>query len=298
MNSTKDMAKAVTEWAEENENVRAVVLTSSRANPHAPVDLLSDYDIELYVGDLRPFLNDQWPETFGEVLVREPYTWELTEITVTENPDGSSRIEGNAGCMVIYRDAPRIDFTILLTEVLEEDIARHGGYVNDMGYEILLDKDGLTGNAVPPTYSEYWTRRPNESEYQEVVHHFWWDITYVAKYLHRGELFFAKYMLDGSLHHHYLRTVISWHIGMRSQWQSNPGAFGRWFEKQLDPDIWADIEATFAGADAEENWDAMFKMAEVFGRLASEAGVHLGYAYPIELDRNVKAYLSETRGLD
>lgn len=298
MNSTKDMAQVVTDWAKEDENVRVVVLTSSRTNPQAPVDRLSDYDIELYVRDLQPFLNDEWPETFGDILVREPYTWELTEITVAENPDGSRRIGGNAGCMIIYRDTPRIDFTILLTEVIEEDIAKHGGYVNDTGYTVLLDKDGLTQNAVPPTYSEYWTKQPTESEYREIVHHFWWDITYVAKYLHRDELFAAKYMLDGSLHHHYLKTVMSWYLGMNNRWQSNPGALGRWFKKQLDPPIWSDIEATFAGANAEENWEAMFRIGEMFGRLASEVGAHLGYVYPMELDRDVTAYLSEIRNLD
>ena len=297
MNTTNDMAGAVADWAKDDENIRVVVLTSSRANPQAPVDQLSDYDIELFVRDLQPFLNDQRPETFEEILVREPYTWELTEITIAENPDGSQRIEGNAGCMVLYKNASRIDFTILLTEVLEEDIARHGGYVNDMGYEILLDKDSLTGNAVPPTYSEYWTKRPTEAEYREIVHHFWWHITYVAKYLHRDELFFAKYMLDGSLHHRDLKIVIFWYIGMDSSWQSNPGAYGRWLKKQLDPHIWSDIEASFAGAGAEENWNAMFKIAELFGRLASAVGSHLGYAYPLELDRNVTSYLSEVRRL-
>ena len=199
--------------------------------------------------------------------------------------------------MVIYKDAPRIDFTILLTEAIEEDIAQHDGYVNDTGYQVLLDKDGLTQNAVPPTYSEYWTKQPTESEYREIVYHFWWDIIYVAKYLHRDELFAAKYMLDGSLHHHYLKTVLSWYLGMKNRWQSNPGALGRWFKKQLDPPTWSAIETTFAGADAEENWEAMFQIAEVFGRLASEVGAHLGYVYPIELDRDVTAYLSEIREL-
>jgi len=51
MNTTKDMVQTVTDWAKDNENVRAVVLTSSRANPQAPVDRLSDYDIELFVRD-------------------------------------------------------------------------------------------------------------------------------------------------------------------------------------------------------------------------------------------------------
>ena len=41
----------------------------------------------------------------------------------------------------------------------------------------------------------------------------------------------------------------------------------------------------------------MFRIAEVFGRLVSEVGAPLGYVYPIELDRDVTAYLAEIRKL-
>ena len=95
VNTSRDMAREVTDWARKNENIRAVILTSSRANPHAPVDALSDYDIELYVADLEPFLKgNEWLEAFGEILIREP-------------PRPGLFGEGNAGCMVIFKDAPR-----------------------------------------------------------------------------------------------------------------------------------------------------------------------------------------------
>ena len=285
MHNARNMARAVSDWAEDNENVRVAILTSTRANPNAPVDALSDYDIELYVEDLQPFLaGDGWLEVFGEVLVRQPYK----PVTGDEN---------DVWRLVIFKDAPRIDFHIMLPEAIEKDISTYGGYTNDMGYTVLVDKDGLTRGAVPPTYTQYWTKQPTESEYEKLAHHFWWNITYVAKYLSRDELFFAKYMHDSSLHHHYLKTVIAWYLGMKNSWKSNPGAYGRWFKKQLEPHLWSEIEATFAGADLEENWKAMFKTAEIFGRLASEVGAHLGYAYPLELEHNVTQYLTEIREL-
>lgn len=298
MFTTRDMAKEVVDWAQGNENVRVVVLTASRSNPQAPVSVLSDFDIELYVDDLEPFLEGHdWLKVFGEILVIDPYKPELCEVTITEHADGSRQVEGNAGSMVIFKDGPRIDFGIHLTKDIEEDIHEHGGYTNDMGYEILLDKDGLIRSTIPPTYSEFWTKEPTEAEYEEFVHSFWWHITYVAKYLYNDELFFAKYMLDGGLRRHFLFTAIAWHIGMQKHWKNNPGANGRWFKKQVDSQLWSEIEATFAGADLEENWKAMFKMAELFGRLLSDVGAHLDYVYPFELDRNVTEYLAEIRNL-
>lgn len=297
MNTTRNMAKEVTEWAQKETNVRAVILTSTRANPHATVDALSDYDIELYVEDLEPFLDDTWPEQFGTVLVREPHKQELSEVTITSLPNGGRRVEGNAGCMVIYKDAPRIDFGVMLTKTLKEDVKAEGGYVDDMGYEVLLDKDGLTEPRLQPTYSVYNTARPTESEYEELVYNFWWNMTYVAKELFRDELFFAKYQLDGSLHHRSLKNVVAWHVGTKENWESNPGAYGRWFKKQVEPDLWRDIEATFAGAGTDDNWEAMFKTAEVFSRLASEVGENLGYRYPRGVEQDVLEYLREIKAL-
>jgi aminoglycoside 6-adenylyltransferase len=284
VSTNRDMAQEVSAWATKNENVRAAILTSSRANPHAPVDELSDYDIELYVRDLQPFLEgDDWMGEWGEVLVREPYRPVLFDEGV------------RVWRLVMFKDAPRIDFNIQLLSVIEDDVAEHGGYRNDMGYVVLVDKDDLTRGAIPPTRTEYNTRRPVEADYEKLVHHFWWNVTYVAKYLHRDELLFAKLMLDGGLHHHYLSTVLSWYVGMRNSWTTNPGANGRWFKRLLDHEMWSDVEATFAGADLEDNWEAMFKTAEVFGRIAAEVGAELGYTYPAELERDVTSYLARVR---
>ena len=51
----------LTECADKNHLVRALVLTSSRVIPGSAIDFLSDYDIELYVTDLTSFqAGDDW----------------------------------------------------------------------------------------------------------------------------------------------------------------------------------------------------------------------------------------------
>ena len=48
-------------WAHSREDIRAVILDGSRANPDADTDMFSDYDIELYARDVQPFLDsDSW----------------------------------------------------------------------------------------------------------------------------------------------------------------------------------------------------------------------------------------------
>ena len=63
------MLERLIRWAEDQPLVRAMLLTSSRAIPHAPVDLFSDYDVILAVLDVQPFYADRaWLEAFGSVL--------------------------------------------------------------------------------------------------------------------------------------------------------------------------------------------------------------------------------------
>ncbi len=57
-------------WGQGDEQIRAAILTSSRGDPERETDILSDYDVELYVADLEPFRKgDQWLNTFGAIMV-------------------------------------------------------------------------------------------------------------------------------------------------------------------------------------------------------------------------------------
>ena len=53
-------------WAEINSNIRVVLLTSSLVNPLAPVDDLSDLDIELVFENNEKYVeNNLWLNNFG-----------------------------------------------------------------------------------------------------------------------------------------------------------------------------------------------------------------------------------------
>ena len=272
MLKSEDIPKKVTEWAEGEDNVRAVILTSSRANPNADVDILSDYDIVLYVRDTDLVSDrDALMAEFGEVMVRHP-VWD----------------------MVYYKGGSRIDFSVESMEDLRkevEDPDPDEPFTFDEGYRILLDKDGMTEGLRPPTYMVHFTEPPTEDYFLERVSRFWFNITYIAKGLYRDQLFYAKQALDGHLHHSYLSETLAWHAGMKNGWKSNPGSLGKNLKKLTDAEIWTEVEKTFAGVDPEENWEAMFNLGRLYGKLMSEIGDHLGYAYPSETDHEVTAYL-------
>lgn len=83
----EQLLNTIRNWAETNNNIRAMLLTSSLVNPVAPVDELSDLDIEFVVKDLPSFLkDDSWLANFGPIIAvivaSMPCVWSFTKTTL------------------------------------------------------------------------------------------------------------------------------------------------------------------------------------------------------------------------
>lgn len=282
-----EITRRVVRWAEGQEAIRAVLLTSSRVNPNAPVDPLSDYDVVLVVRDVRRFHEDErWLEDFGKVLVvyrdpiRERYGGE-TLIFVTQ-----------------YEDGTKIDYTVWPVEVLRRIVeAPTLPPELDIGYAVLLDKDHLTDGLKPPTYRAYIPTPPTEAEYRAAIELFFHEGTYVAKNLWRDELLPAKYSLDEVMKLHALLPMLEWRMEIDHNWSVKTGVYGRGLKRRLRPEIWAELESTYVGAGIEENWEAFFRAIALFRKVAIEVGDHLGYSYPHDLDRRATDYFRRVRSL-
>ena len=72
MKADTNQLDSLIEWGTNSENVRAMLMTGSRAEPGSVIDNLSDFDIELYVRDLIPFRNDDWFQFLGKAMIRWP----------------------------------------------------------------------------------------------------------------------------------------------------------------------------------------------------------------------------------
>ena len=275
------------EWAEGRGDVRAALLTSTRANPGAPVDIFSDYDVILVVRDIRLYEPDAWLEDFGRVLVvyRDP-------IHLDHGLPCFARITQ-------YEDGSKIDFTLCPVDWLPrvaEDSQLPPGL--DVGYRVLLDKDRLATGLKPPTYTAYIPSPPDVAEYYRVVEEFFHEATYVAKHLWREDLMPAKYNLDQGMKQDNLRTMLEWRIEIDRGWSLKPGAYGKGLKRRLPPELWSELEDTYVGAGQEENWAALFRTIDLFRKVAIEVGSSLGYTYPHHLDRRVVVYLQKVKVLD
>jgi aminoglycoside 6-adenylyltransferase len=276
------------QWGREHPDVRAMILTSTRANPHARVDAFSDYDVIVAVYDIWPFYEDRsWLERFGRVLVlyRDPMAMEY----------GLDRF----AYITQYEDGTKIDFTLWPAGMVER-VAQEEALPNylDVGYRVLLDKDGGTAGLGPSRYRAHVPTRPTEAEFMTLVEEFYHEATYVAKHLWRDDLLPAKYNLDQAMKQVNLRRMLEWRLEIDHDWSVKVGAYGKGLERHLAPFIWSELEATYVGADLAENWAALFRTIDLFRQVATEVAAHLGLVYPHRMDQRVVRYLRRVEALD
>ena len=198
--------------------------------------------------------------------------------------------------MVPYESGLRIDFTLWPIEHAREiaELDYLPAYL-DVGYVVLLDKDGLTDRLRPPTHTAYILKPPTKAEFDLVVEEFYSDVPHVAKCLLRDELMSVKYVLDFDMKHKYLRQMLEWRVGLDYEWSVSVGRHGKGLKKRLPETIWAALEATYVGAGQEENWEALFATLKLFREVGEQVAVGLGYEFPAELDRRVGVFLQRYR---
>lgn len=287
MKLREDKLASIIHWAENNPDIRAVLLTSSLVNPYAPVDDLSDLDIELVFMDRKKYeLNNEWIHLFGEpisMIEEEDHVF-----------DGKHAMK-----MVLYKDHVKVDFKLYqISEFIHEVKADQLPEDWDLGYKVLIDKDGLAKELKSPTYQHIMIQKPTEEKFWQLINDFWWDTTYVAKCLKRGDIFYAKFMSEDILRTDYLVPLIEWYIAAAYDWNMiTTNKHGRLFKKYLSADLWNRVEATFSGSDIEENWIALFAFADLVNTLGASLADQLHFSYPDKMEKDIRNYLMEVKSI-
>lgn len=281
MRSEHEMLALILQTAQEDERIRLVLLEGSRANPQARRDCFQDFDIVYGVTEAAPFIrNLTWIRRFGELMILQ-----LPDDMGEPPPEPTN---GRYTYLMQFMDGNRIDLTILPLEQLPEWRA-------DGACQVLLDKDGRLPGP-PPVGNTYLPTLPTAREYADCCNEFWWVCPYVAKGLWRGELPYARHMLDVILREQ-LHKMLVWYIGVRSGFQHNPGKFGKYFQNFLPTEQWDLFRKTYADASYAHTWQALFAMTELFRQAARRVGEHCSYSYPEGDDERVSAHLHYVRQL-
>ena len=277
MRSETQVFDQILHFARSRDDIRAVTMNGSRANPNAPKDFFQDYDVVCFTSNPRTYVDDQsWIATFGELVILQ------------QNDFTEYDLDGYIFLM-LFQDGVRIDLAFDPLGILPH-------LPNDSMTMVLLDKDGQVPPIPSTSDSGYITARPTEKEWNEAVNEIFWCSNNMAKGIWRDELPYVKYMYESIIRDALLK-VVTWYAASRHGWQINPGYFGKWLQRFLPAEIWEQYRATYSGANYAEIWDSLFTALALTRKIGQELADSLGYTYPLEDDIRTVAYLQHVRSL-
>ncbi len=267
----------ILDFAVSDENIRAVLLEGSRANPNAVPDEYQDYDVVFVVSNFEKFISDgSWTERFGEKLIEQhPETFTHGEKT-----------EHFFSYLIIYREGFRIDFSVIPVAKLD--------LFKESLRKVWLDKDGLFEGIEESSDQKYWIRKPDEKWFLEVCNEFWWVSTYVAKGLKRNEIPYAMKHLEEILRPS-LMQMLDWKIGTEHDFKVSAGKSGKFYPKYLGAEKYEQFLKTYVEAKPEEIWNVLFLMSDMFSETAKNVAERLAFRYNAEEENSVVDYLKDLR---
>lgn len=278
MRSEQEMLDLILGVAQTDERIRAVIMTGSRVDPHAPRDIFQDYDIVYVVTDVAPFANNlAWLERFGQLMI----------VQMPDAMGDTPPTDGRFAYLSQFADGNRIDITFFPADRLDQ-------LERDSLSVLLLDKDGCIEPFPPPHNGDYLPKPPTAKQFADCCNEFWWVATYVAKGLWRDEITYAKYMQDQVVREQLMQMLV-WYIGVKTGFARSPGKYGKYFRQALEPELWAALVQSYADADIDRTWDALMVMTALFRRVAQVVAAHFDYEYPQGDDDRVTAHLAHVR---
>ena len=285
MRSEKEMYELILGYAEKNDDIRAVILNGSRANPARVPDPFNDFDIVYLVRDAAPYKSTPLNIEYGEKLFGKMLVFERTD----DNELFGDDIPDTVCYLMQFADGNRIDLTIA-------DIKRYEAYCfDDRLSVVLLDKDEIIPKLLPADESSHFITPPNERTFSECRTEFWWVAPYVSKGLWHGQLLFA-YKHLGIIREMHLQ-MLKWYAGAIHGFDLSVGKAGDRLAKLLPEELWRDYLSTFAICDERDIWRALFSACDGFSRLSVITAEKFGFCITDSYDKEVPKFLRYTESL-
>jgi aminoglycoside 6-adenylyltransferase len=265
--------------AKNDENIRAVIMNGSRASPFAAKDEFQDFDIVYIVNEVVLLVESrEWLKEFGELLIMQTPD-EMDGIW----PDSKNRF----AFLMLFNDGNRIDLTLIQQEKFENS-------PRDSQSILLLDKDLKLHEFKRPSDKDYLPKQPTEKEFKNCCNEFLWVSTYVAKGIARKQLTYAKAMAEQNVKEQLIK-LLTWYAATKTHFQKSMGAYGKYLEQYLEPNVWDKFCKTYVDANYTHMWEGLFIMCELFDEIAIKISEHYHYPYDQDEYRAVVKYLKDIR---
>lgn len=279
MRTEKEILEMILTYAQEHDEIKAVGMEGSRIHPMIKKDSLQDYDITYIVTDMSTFTKEEeWLDTFGKRIFMQ-------------KPEGMTLYEPQLGnwfsYLMLLEDGNRIDLKIVPVDEVDLYIYSESLIKN------LLDKDDMIGEIPAPTNATYLITSPTPQQFDDCCNEFWWVSTYVTKGLCRKEFLYATDYLNQTIRTELYR-MISWNIGIETNFSESIGKSQRFLEKHVSKDLWDNIIATYKTDTYDDLWRLLFLLQEIFREVSKEVTEKLKFSYP-DYDENITEYIKDLK---
>ena len=271
------MLDRIVSWAENNESIRGLILTGSRANSHDKTDFLSDYDIAVFGTGFEYISSDDWLINFEKhwICVHDRFTLVGFEIPTR---------------LVIFNSTTKVDFSFHPMSVIET-IAHNkelpDGYKN--GFKILLDKDSLLIKWVQPTGDGFLVSKPSQEEFDKNVNEFWFEIYHVAKYLTRNDLWAANFR-DWAAKEALL-VMMQWQQSAKCRWSLSPKPNGKDMKSWIDSKVLERLRPCFSTLEKGSMSNALEKTIQLYREISNDTRLLLNFKNNTAPDSIVSGFL-------
>lgn len=282
MRTEKEMMDLILDVAKKDDRIRAVYMNGSRTDPNAPKDILRDYDIVYVVNETGSFIKDrEWIRVFGDILFMQ---------FPDESPYYPSDKENSYGWLMIFTDGNRLDLTVKTVAHAKENV------LEDSLCIILLDKDGILPDIPVSSDASHHVRRPSQEQFAATCNEFWWCLNNIAKGLWRKEVTYAQDMLNFVVRKQ-LETVLSWKIGMLTDFSVSIGKSGKYMHRWLSEEEWQTYLDTYCNADVDAMWRSVEIMCGQFYETSKWIAGQSGFEFNREEADGSLLYLRKVKEL-
>ena len=221
---------------------------------------------------------------------------EPCEISQIDNTSPRLRITGKTyqTSLVIFKDGVQVDFALYDLDVLK-DLSQKDELPVDysLGYNVLLDKDGLTKDLKQPTFACPKIPKPSKEEFELAIRVFFFEIFKQARALYRNDLFHAK-IRDVYINKNLLK-MIEWSEKAKNGLDYNTNCAGKRMQSWVDEKTWNSLFKTFAHFERKDSFNALIATIDLFSKLAKETADLFEYSYLNDVDENIMGFVEKLK---
>jgi len=237
MNATNVKYEALIErikdWAESQQDIRAVLIQGSYARQENPADEWSDLDLTIVSTTPDIYISTEWLQYLGKY-------W----LTFVEKTSDGNEMERR----VLFEDGLDVDFAVYsnttIQQMIVHGVPEHAKYTLSRGIRNLVHKDGIINQIVGIKIEKEEVEPPSQQEYLELVNDFLYHYIWTLKKLKRKELWTAKECLDNYMKWKLLK-LIEWHSRATKGWNYDTWHAGRFLEEWADPKVIQGLRGSF-----------------------------------------------------